>query len=295
MAVFEATDESADSLRCMLCGGDSSRLFESAGYWIRQCDSCSHQFAELSQYDGHVERVYNDDYFSGGGAGYDDYLNEAPLLISRGRWYARRLAKYCRPGTVLDVGAAAGMTLAGFAQAGWQGNGIEPNAGMADYAQRHYGVCVEQGTLESWVTERKFDLVTMLQVLPHFINPRKAIFQAGELLHPGGHLLVETWNRDSWTARLFGHHWHEYSPPSVLHWFSKDGLSQLAASNGFVPVASGRPSKWINAGHAKSVLRHKAGNSRATRLMLGAATLIPDQVSLPYPSEDLFWMLFRRN
>ena len=199
---------------------------------------------------------------------------------------------------MLDVGAAAGMTLAGLTQGGWQGCGIEPNASMASYARRHYGLSVEEATLESWTTARTFDLVTMFQVLPPFCrsHSRRPSVRVGELLRPGGYLLVgETWNRESWTATAIrSGNWHEYSPPSVLHWFSKRGLARLAADNGFQPVAAGRPSKWINAGHAKSLLRHKSITSPASRLMLGAARFIPDRVALPYPAEDLFWMLLRR-
>jgi hypothetical protein len=45
--------------------------------------------------------------------------------------------------------------------------------------------------------------------------------------------IIETWNRDDWVARLLGRHWHEYSPPSVLHWFNPDGLRRLV---NFIPI-----------------------------------------------------------
>src|SRR5688572_29292583 len=111
------------SLPCPLCDGESKRKFEVSGYGIRQCEACTHQFAELTRREGHVERTSVNDYFSGGGAGYSNYLSEEHLLSDRGRWYARRMSRYMQPGTVLDVGAAAGFTLQGFCQAGWQGYG----------------------------------------------------------------------------------------------------------------------------------------------------------------------------
>ena len=221
----------------------------------------AHQFAELDcQQDQqeHVQRVYSDDYFFGGGAGYNDYLSEERLLVARGRWYAKLMSRYCQPGAVLDIGAASGFTLQGLREAGWQGFGIEPNVGLAEYATNRFGIPVEACSLESWTTCRRYDLVTMLQVLPHFLDPKKAIRKSANLLPPGGHLLIESWDRRSWTARLFGKNWHEYSPPSVLHWFSRDGIVRLAANLGFEFVAQGRPSKWIGAGHAKSLLASKA-------------------------------------
>jgi SAM-dependent methyltransferase len=279
---------------CLICRQGSERLFEVSDYWIRQCGSCGHRFAELVSAQDHVARQYGDQYFTGGDAGYSDYLGEERLLISRGRWYANCIANYCQPGSVCDVGAAAGFTLLGFREAGWTAHGVEPNPRMAQYARQRFDLHVETGSFEDWQTESTFDLVTMLQVLPHFIEPAKAISKASRLVRPGGHLLIETWDRSSWTARLFGRHWHEYSPPSVLHWFSRSGVVQLAAMAGFEQVATGRPSKWIDAAHAKSVLKHKAGSSIANRLAWHAARLIPDRVAIPYIAEDLFWILLRR-
>lgn len=98
----------------------------------------------------------------------------------------------------------------------------------------------------------------------------------------------------SCSAWLFGSSWQEYSPPSVLHWFSPAAVRQLFEPAGFRFVASGRPSKWLNVGHARSLLDYKAHESLPVR---GAALLlrpIPEWLDLPYPSEDLFWMLLRR-
>src|SRR5262245_54153816 len=156
---------------CVICRHDSERLFEVSGYWIRRCESCGHQFAELGSATNHVERQYGDQYFTGGGAGYSNYLRDERLLIARGRWYANCIAAYCQPGTVCDVGAAAGFTLVGFHEAGWTAHGIEPNPRMAQYARQRFEVHVETGSFEDWQTESTSDLVTMLQVLPHFIDP----------------------------------------------------------------------------------------------------------------------------
>jgi SAM-dependent methyltransferase len=165
---------------------------------------------------------------------------------------------------------------------------------MAEYASRRFGLDVVAASFEDWGSARAFDLVTMLQVLPHFVDPRGAMVKAARLLRPGGHVVIETWNRASWTARVLGRHWHEYSPPSVLHWFSVGGLTRLARDVGLEPVGRGRPAKWILAGHAKSVLRAKAEGSVVNRVLLGAARWVPDRVAVPYPAEDLFWMLLRK-
>lgn len=279
---------------CILCGGSSSPSFEVSGIWIRQCNACGHQFAEMSDREHPVQQLYGDDYFFAGGAGYSDYLGDSRLFLQRARWYAARVARHTTTGSMLDVGAAAGFTLRGFADSGWDVLGIEPNAKMAAHARTKLHVAVEPTTLEAFDSGHRFDLVTMLQVLPHFANPRAALRRAAELLRPGGHLLIETWDRRSWTARLFGKSWHEYSPPSVLHWFSKQSLIHLLSSEGFALVDQGRPPRWISIRHAQSVLRNKAKSSVSYRTLLAAAAILPGRLAVPYPGDDLIWLLLRR-
>lgn len=287
--------ERASAGRCVICGGQGSAALDVAGYTIMQCIQCGHQFLPIEASAAHVEHIYGEEYFSSGGDGYAGYLDEERLLTYRGRWYARRLSRYFAPAAVLDVGAAAGFTLRGFQQSGWTCAGVEPNRAMAAFADSRFGLDVATATWEAWESPATFDLVTMLQVIPHFADPRAALHKAHEHLRPGGCVLIETWNRKSWTARLLGRHWHEYSPPSVLHWFTLEGLKGLARDEGLETVAQGRPAKWISAAHAQSLLKAKAVHSRLNRLLYHTARLVPGSVPLPYFAEDLFWILLRRS
>jgi SAM-dependent methyltransferase len=241
----------------------------------------------------HVAHVYGDDYFEGGSAGYPDYLSESEILTSQGHRYAELMSRYLEAGTVLDVGAAAGFKLKGFVEKGWRGEGVEPNAKMADYARTQLHLTVRTGTLETFSSNTKFDLVSMIQVVSHFLDPRSAFKAAQAVTKPGGFWLIETWNRESLTARIFRKHWHEYSPPSVLHWFSPDGLRQLAAEFGFREVSQGRPGKWISAKHAKSLVGYRMEATALARPFSGLMRLVPDRMGIPYPAEDLFWMIFQ--
>ena len=275
---------------CPVCTQCSNRLFSRDGYWLRECHSCRHQFFELVVADDHVARTYDDSYFNGGGAGYPGYLHEERLLRERGRWYAKRLADYMPVGTVLDIGAAAGFILKGFQDAGWRGEGIEPNEAMARHARETLQLPVATVQLERFKTGNRFDVISMIQVIAHIADPRRALAQVAAMLKPGGYLLIETWNSRSWTARLLGKAWHEYSPPSVLHCFSPQSLSILAAKAGLSEVARGRPSKWISAEHAKTLASHKYGQSGAAHALI---RMIPDGVRVPYPADDLVWLLLK--
>jgi len=91
---------------------------------------------------------------------------------------------------------------------------------MVEYGIQKFGFKMEVGNLETYNIDKKFDLITMIQVTDHFHDIDKAMRSTHHLLKPGGFVVVESWNRGSLHAILHGKHWQEYSPPSVINWFS---------------------------------------------------------------------------
>lgn len=273
------------STDCPICCTPTGTVcFIVDSYPIYSCSGCGHQYLEECQ--APPETLYNDAYFTSGKSGYPDYHQESQLLRNHGQWYAKQLSKKMAPGQMLDVGAAAGYILQGFIDEGWTGVGIEPNQTMVEYGQKELGLKMRKAFLEDIDPREKFDLVNLIQVLAHFYDLPKAMKKIAQLTRPGGYLLIETWIRDSLTAKLFGVSWHEYSPPSVRHWFTRNELSSLAKKYGFEQIASGRPKKRISGEHARSLLKHKSINNQILKL-------IPRNLTLPYPFDDIYWVLFK--
>jgi SAM-dependent methyltransferase len=268
--------------------------FAKHGFAIADCDNCRHRQTVLgptTQVE-HVKEVYGDAYFTEGGAGYVDYLAEGPMLRERGRKYGEILKRHAPAGTrgtLLDVGAAAGFLMQGMADAGWTVTGFEPNDTMASYGRTTLGLDLRTGTLESMTTDQTFDAISMIQVMAHFLDPIEVIEKVRSLTKPKGLLLIETWDRTSRTARALGSRWHEYSPPSVLHWWGRAELTQVVERSGFRMLDTGRMTKWVAGHHAKSLLANSGG------VTAKVGRLIPDRIKIPYPSEDLFWSVYERS
>ncbi|MDB2686086.1 class I SAM-dependent methyltransferase [Mariniblastus sp.] len=292
---------------CPFCDRTTTIAFQKPPFTIFDCQPCSHRFCNLPENETHVQDVYGDDYFNSGGGGYDDYLLKKDLLIHHGKKYAAVLERYRKTADrkILDIGCAAGFLLKGFQDKGWDGVGIDPNHSMIKHGIQEFGLDLRHQSIEEFAQmgegpkgskqdSPKVDAAVMVQVLPHIADPVSAINAVSSTLNEQGLLLIETWNWQSLTARAFNKKWHEYNPPSVLHWFSKSGLRKLLSDSGFEVVAQGRPTKWISIGNGVSLIRHSLRDSTLGRFAAAPLGLIPKSLKAPYFLDDVFWMVARK-
>jgi SAM-dependent methyltransferase len=282
-------------MNCTICKGNGESVFTKNKYKIMRCGSCGHHYTGEHFNHEKIQEIYSDRYFFGGADGYPDYTRESEMLIRRGEYYAKKIRNFIAEGTVFDVGSAAGYILKGFENMGWKGSGIDPNETMVKHGRKNLDVDLHHGTLESVRIEQEFDLVLMIQVVAHLYDLKASINSISAKVRPGGYLLIETWNRESLTARILGKNWHEYSPPSTLNFFSKSSLDKWVSNNGFDKVGSGRPKKGISGKHAKTLIKHSVKDSKLFKWLIGLSSIVPDNFVIPYPAEDLFWSLYIRS
>lgn len=275
------------------CGEDKKFLFEKNGYKIFECRKCGLRISEIKDVQNHVEKVYSDEYFFEGKDGYPNYLNEKDLLYEYGKDYAKIVSKYMKPGKLLDTGCAAGFILKGFEDSGWEGEGIEPNNTMADYGTKELNVHITRGSFETFESPEKFDLINMIQVIGHFYNIDTVMSKLNNHLNEKGFVLVESWNMKSPYAKLMGKNWHEYSPPSVVRWFSDETLCNLFNSYGFKFIAKGYPPKKINVTHALSLIEKKLFNFLFKKRIFNFFDRLFGKYNVIYPPLDLKWYLFQ--
>jgi SAM-dependent methyltransferase len=278
----------------LFCPEERTLVLMKAGYPIQECKKCGHRFTEVQEAAIHLQEVYSDDYFYGGKQGYPNYLDEKDNLFKAGQKYAKIIAKYAQPGEVLDVGCAAGFILKGFEKAGWHCHGIEPNDTMASYGRNELNLDIQTGSLETFKPNQKFDLINLIQVIGHLYDFDKALINVADLLNPGGLVLVESWNMKSSIARLMGKDWHEYSPPSVVHWFSDKTLAQAFSYYGFMLLKKGRPSKKININHGLSLIDESFPEFIFKKTLLKIFSQVVGKFNIPYPPIDLKWYLFKK-
>lgn len=275
------------------CDSPKHLKFIKNGVRINECNSCHHIYADIENLENHTDQVYSDEYFFEGKTGYPNYLDNRKILIKAGKRYAKIIKNFTHTGMMLDVGCAAGFIMKGFEMEGWKCYGVEPNDTMASYGRENFHFDIQTGSLENYTSDQKFDLVSMIQVIGHFYDLHQAIRNVKDLLKPNGLVLIESWNMKSLIAKLLGRRWHEYSPPSVLHWFSDTTIKQLFEKQGFRLIAKGHPIKKINVRHAVSLLDEKLPKFAFKKQILKQADILAGKYSVIYPLHDLKWYIFK--
>ena len=197
---------------------------------------------------------------------------------------------------LLDVGCGEGLDVYNLARNYSYAIGIDLSEDALKRASRDNrpaNTFFIRGDAESLpLRNESISISLCLDVLEHLPDPRKALKASCNMLSVDGLILVETWNYKSLTARFLGKHWHEYSPPTVLHWFSQESLNHLMDQFDFQLIATGRPLKKLMWKHAKSLILFKCNDFPFVDGIKLIFSTIPDYLSIPYPSEDLFWFLF---
>ena len=164
---------------------------------------------------------------------------------------------------------------------------------MAAFARDELKLNVKTGNIETFTSDENFDLISMIQVIGHVYDPDIALQGVTRWLKPQGLVLVESWNMNSATARIMGKRWHEYSPPSVAHWYSDKTLAQLFNYYGFKLVSKGYPVKKISAEHALSFLEGKTSSLFLEKLR-HSMNSFARKIAVIYPLLDVKWYIFRK-
>lgn len=120
---------------------------------------------------------------------------------------------------VMDVGCWDGSLLQQLPPS-WVRHGIELNEIAVSEAKAR-GLEVRQGKLSDIAMQSgKYDLVLMLDVLEHIVDPVSALRDVAEILSPSGIFLALTGNGASASARIFRTRWYYLNYPEHVSFFT---------------------------------------------------------------------------
>jgi SAM-dependent methyltransferase len=224
------------------------RLFRTTDerFAVHRCDACGAHFLwpvpELSR----LARYYPDDYWVGPsdrqpGRAQGGLLEKYRRFVLRdhvgfvGRVLAAQRARGL-PVRVLDVGCGDGSFLEALGERAAMGMDLSRPALRAVRAR---GFPAVRGVLTGCpLRPGSFSLVTAFHFLEH-VHPVEPVLAAMKaLLAPGGEIVVQVPNCDSWQAQLLGRYWAGYDVPRHLVDYSARTLCAVLDRCGFAVVAT---------------------------------------------------------
>jgi SAM-dependent methyltransferase len=238
--MVEAINPGVESTRCLLCGALQHRpLFNEHGIDILQCCGCHHVFSSFEanpHYDGFWgEEVGEGDHF---------YWSKARNRMHQD-FFKRFLVGHS--GRLFDVGCGLGFFLKAMEpHANWEAYGCEISPAAVRYARETLGLTnVICGPPEDAdLPQSSFDIITMWDVIEHFLHPDPLLRRCNALLREGGICFMRTPNiriqlpRARLTKLLRGmhpgaaylqarDHLHHYSMSSIRRLLERNGFSRV--------------------------------------------------------------------
>jgi 2-polyprenyl-3-methyl-5-hydroxy-6-metoxy-1,4-benzoquinol methylase len=137
--------------------------------------------------------------------------------------------------SLLAIGCGAGGRLKHARDAGFRLiEGIEPDPVAREIATSH-GFQIYAGTAEEPPVEirsKSYDVILLMHVLEHTLDPLKALGSARAMLKPNGSIIVETPNNQAIGRHLAGNSWPWLDVPRHLNFFSAMSLETILQQAG---------------------------------------------------------------
>jgi glycosyltransferase involved in cell wall biosynthesis/2-polyprenyl-3-methyl-5-hydroxy-6-metoxy-1,4-benzoquinol methylase len=182
---------------------------------------------------------------------------------------------------LLEIGSNVGLFLDVATRRGWQARGIEPSKWAVELGRSQLDVNIRQGTVEELdEPPSSVDVIVMLDVLEHLVDPLQALRRLRPALNEQGLLVLSTVNLSGVHARLRNGNWPWFIR-SHLHYFSPQTLHAMLNLAGFRMV------EWsiVPRSFHLSYIAHRAGSSQ------GALGRVIERVSnLVDPKIPVGWL-----
>jgi len=228
--------ELIEEIDCPYChSSEKQSILVKNNLRIVKCMRCNLRYTDRRLNKKGVLLYYQEGYFTGRVNGaYKNYIaEERERLIDFDLKY-KFLKKFIERGVLLDVGCATGFSLIAAQLNGFTPEGVD----LSEWAvhQNKTGLKIFNKDLTELEGEGKYDIISMWDVIEHFLEPEKAFCKLNRLLRPGGFLIFTYPDPTLWMARMLGKRWialtpeehYFFFPPKILEdWLGKFGFKKV--------------------------------------------------------------------
>jgi len=205
-------------------------------YSLKRCSYCSYVWLGCPPPPGEMSLHYDDDYHRTIAAGGEGSAEK------RWCWPRKVVQQYSRGGSLLDIGCSSGGFLSTLRGGAWKLYGVEMEESTAQKARLTSGAEVFVGAVEvAPFAPESFDVITCFDLLEHVYHPRQFLESVMKWLKPGGVVLTQVPNIQSWEAQLFASYWYGLELPRHISHFSLQSLRHVMRDLGLEELRIATP------------------------------------------------------
>jgi 2-polyprenyl-3-methyl-5-hydroxy-6-metoxy-1,4-benzoquinol methylase len=235
----------------LVCGGIQDRRFRRGDYAYCRCSRCGLLASSPIPTAQQISAHYQAKFVSG------NYETARRYEAEYCRVH-RQIAKFvgAEPGQrVLDVGCFTGGLIEVMASLGVDVCGLELQPEAVAIADKRLPGRVHQADVfGKEFPPGPYDIVTMMGLIEHVLDPMAFLSRAYALLQPGGRLFLQTPDAGSMVARLMGSRWPPLAPIEHIHLFSRQALRQSLQEAGFSSIRFKRHVKLLPVAYVYEML-----------------------------------------
>ena len=225
---------------CPLCGKTSL----SFNVWVKtevgdilRCEKCGLGFLNLNPKDIPVFEELNLSTYNLKSY-YRLLIRMQHELANRYKNQLKEISRIVKEGgKLVDIGCSIGLFLNTAASFGFEPYGYDVNKINLKKAKKFFAInALPDNYLEDKKHKNLFDVATMWDVLEHLKDPVEYLSKLKYIVKPGGLLVVQCPNMESYEFLKFGNKWNWLTPGDHLQFFTPTTLTKVVAAGGFIPI-----------------------------------------------------------
>ncbi|QUH19018.1 class I SAM-dependent methyltransferase [Alkaliphilus sp. B6464] len=212
---------------------DNKELINPIRKWVK-CTNCNLIYANPLPAEEKLNKYYSEIAKEKFGGIYGDIDARFEFLVNMSNKRLEKIEGYTSGAkTLLDIGTGIGVFTGTALDRGWKAEGLELTPEDCQYAKDKFELELKQENFYLFNEDRKYDVVTLFEVIEHLQTPLKDLKQINKLIKDNGILVVATPIQDTLYGKKMKENNVFWNVVTHLSYFTKDVMLNYLEEAGF--------------------------------------------------------------